>query len=166
MTDIIIKTACVDSATLASQTATTLDATMADFKEATLLTKVKTEINGDWPNVSTDNLLCVLGYGDMGLGQLAAAFTTQVIDTENAQQYREDQTAVRGIVDFVALKVPVTAGNVMAQSIVWDLPKGGLSSAKGNGWRLFLYNPSDTTAFTNGPTICATTKWYVQRLGS
>ncbi len=166
MTDLIIKTACLDTTTLASQTSTILDDTMKDFKEAILLTKMKTEINGDWPNISADSVIIGLAYGDATNTQIAAVMSTAVVNVEDGQAYREGQVATRAVIDFVALKPPHTAGDTMAQSIKWDLPKGGLPAAKGSGFRLFLYNVSDINPFTNGPKICATTKWWYQRLSS
>ncbi len=165
MTELFIKRVEVDTAGLLASTGLAADDSLKDFKEATLLTKMKTEVNGDWPNITSDQLLLCLCYGDCTITQLANAFTGQAADIEDGTNWRLDQVTARFIVDFVALKPPQTNGDTMAQSIVWDIPKGGLPSSKGNGWRLLFFNPG-SSALTNGPTIVNTSKWYFQRLRS
>ncbi len=165
MTELFIKTVLVDTTTLASLTAFAADESLSDFKEALLLTKAMTEVLGDWPNTTTDMLLLCLVYGDATLAQVAEAFSGQSADIEDGVTWRIDQTKARVIIDFVALRPADTAGNVMAQSVEWRLPKGGLPSAKGNGFKLVFFNPQNI-ALANGPKIVSTTKWYLQRLGS
>jgi len=167
MVDIIIKTVQADTGTLASETAVVFDATMADFTEAILLTKCKSEIIGEWPDVANDRLLLVLGYGDASIAKIAAAFTTSTTNPGNAQDYREGQTSVRAIIDFVALKPTINTGGLMrGQSIEWDLPKGGLPAVQGSGFTLFLFNPDTLAALTDGPTLNITTKWIFARMSS
>ncbi len=165
MTDLFIKTVEVDTTTLASTTALAVDDSLKDFKEALLLTKCKTEVNGDWPNIATDKLLLVLAYGDATVTQVKAAFEDQTANPEDGTTWRIDQAKARVIIDFVALKPPQTAGDTQAQSIMWDIPRKGLPSAKGNGFRLLVFNVG-AAALTNGPTLANTTKWYLQRLNS
>ncbi len=165
MTELFIKSVQLDTAILASLTALAADDSLKDFKEATLLTKIFSELTMDWPNNTTDQLIMGLAYGDATITQIAAAFADQNANVEDGTTWRIQQEAARVIVDFQALHPPVTAGSTVGQSIMWRLPKGGLPSAKGNGWRLFYFNPT-SSAFANGPTIVATTKWYFQRLNS
>ncbi len=162
--DIVIKLTEVDSGTLAGLTALNWDTTMADFKEAILLKQVFTEITGDWPNITADQLLAVLAYGDATIAQIASALTTQVTDTENVQAYREGQTAVRAIIDIRALAPPRSNGDTAAQTIEWRLPKKGLPASRGSGFKTVLFNHNNIS-LANGPILIGTTKWLFARLG-
>ncbi len=164
MTELFIKTVGTDTVTLAADTAKIMDSSLANFKEATLLTKLKTEITGDWPNMTADRLLAVLAYGDATIAQIAEAFTGQGADFEDGTTWRIDQAKARVIVDFVALMPPRVNGDTQLQSILWDIPKGGFPSAKGNGWVLAVFNP--VADLTNGPTLEFTSKYYFQVLRS
>ncbi len=164
MVDILQKTTQKDTATLVAETALLVDTTLADFDAAMLLLSCKVEMLADWANVTTDHVLFGLAYGDATIAQIAAAFTTAIANPENAQAYRENQTATRAVVDFVALDPPDTAGNVKGQSIEFRIPKGGLPANKGSGFQTFVFNPSNTAAYTNGPLLLPTTKWIFARL--
>ncbi len=165
MVDIVIKLSTLDTTVLASLAAISWDTTMKDYKEAILLTKVITELVGDWPNITNDRLIAGLAYGDTSDTQIAAAINSQIVNTEDAQNYRENQTSVRGIIDIRALVPPRVNGDTAAQSIEWRLPKGGLPSAKGNGFKTFVFNPNGAAALSNGPTLDGVTKWMFARMG-
>ncbi len=164
MVDIVIKSTVKDTDTLTTDTAVIVDSTMQDFEAAILLLKAKSELNIDWPNVTTDLVIYGLAYGDATIAQIASVFSSAVANPENAQSYRESQTATRAVIDYVALMPPETAGQVTAQSVLWDLPKGGLPAGKGSGFVTFVYNPSLTAAFTNGPIVTSSNKWIFGRL--
>ncbi len=167
MVDIIINTAEKDLLTLAAETAIDFDTTMVDYTEAILLLKCKTELSGEWPDVANDRVILALCYGDASIAKIAAAFSSSTTNPENAQDYREGQVSVRAIIDFVALKTTVNSGGQMrSQSIIWDLPKGGLPAVKGSGFKLVFYNPEVSTSLVNGPTIVGITKWVFARMGS
>ncbi len=148
-----MKTTGKDSGTLALSTAVLLGTTLAGYEGAVLLLRAHSEINAIWPNVTADQLICGLAYGDATIAQIAAVFTSATANPENAQDYRESQTSTRAVIDFVALQPARENGDTMSQSIEWRLPKGGLPAGKGNGFQTFLFNPSATANLVNGPTI-------------
>ncbi len=161
--DLIIKNVEHDSANLAATTAVDVDTTIASFEDPILLTKCKTEVLGPWPVITTNHLMLVLAYGDASISQIASVFTAQIANPENQFDYRLSQVETRAVVDFVALEVPTEINVVKAQHIVWDLPKKGLPSGEGGGFKLVLFNP-EGVALNNGPILQLTTKWWLARL--
>ncbi len=164
MVDIQIKTTTKNTGTLVAETALLLGTTMANYEAAILLTSAMTAINSIWPNIAADQLIVGLAYGDVTIAKIAAVFTSATANPENTQDYREGQTATRGVIDFRTLRRPDDPAITMTQDIEWRLPKGGLPANKGSGFQTFVYNPSGTAALADGPTLLATDKFIFARL--
>ncbi len=161
--DLVIKTVEHDTATLAAQTAVDVDTTISSFEDPILLTKCKTEVQGPWPVITVNHIILVLAYGDASISQIASVFTSQIANPENQFDYRLSQVETRAVVDFVALEVPTETNVVKSQHIMWDLPKKGLPSGEGGGFKLVIFNP-EGVALSNGPILQFTTKWWLARL--
>ncbi len=158
MVDIIEKITTKDTGTLAIRTAVELATTFSQFKAAALLTYVRLCGVINWPDIS-EILLIGLAYGDASIAQIASALTDAVIDIEDTQRYRENQTSQRAIIDVWC---PPHADIVnTSTNFNWTprLPKKGLPAGVGSGFKFFAFNMSATANFTDGPTLFVVEKY-------
>ncbi len=165
MVNIIQKISGKDLATLAVITAVDIDTTMSNLNEASLLTYLKVGLNIVYHSNVLDSWIIGLAYGDATIAQIANALTVAVTNPENSQDFRANQIEERFIIDWDFVPVNEVVDQTITYNWVPRLPKGGIPANKGDGYKLFAFNPSDVRGLADGPILRTLTKWIFVWMG-
>ncbi len=148
----------VDTATLAANTALLLDTLLGNIQRNFMWKNIKTIWHATIPNIA-DRMLFVLANSDATVAQVATALSNTEGDIENRVAYENGQQEVRVVWDIQPMPLDgAVAGGSQSGTIDWKIPPKGIPTLRGGGLSMFMFNMSDTNAFTNGPSVVAVSK--------
>ncbi len=108
----------------------------------------------------TDNVMLLLTRGNISTADAEAALA---VDDNVEDDYQIAQATIRRVVDLVVVPSMGGATGTHGLGFTWDvdLPSKGIPFNEGEGWIVFLFNPS-TAAWVTGSIHSATSKiWGV-----
>ncbi len=129
------------------------------LERAFLMKKMRVCYSAEGLEVS-DNVMILLTRGNISTADAEAALA---VDDNVEDDYQIAQATIRRVVDLVA--VPSTGGQTGTHglSFTWDvdLPSKGIPFEEGEGWILFIFNPSTSAWVTGSIHNCTNKIWGV-----